>query len=192
MSTVPKNPGPQAPYTYADYLEWDESERCEIIDGEPIMMAAPDFDHQAILGELFYQLRRFLGGKPCKVIPAPYAVRLNPAEDSSDNTVLEPDIMVICDPSKITRRGCNGAPDLVIEIISPSTARKDKVVKLNKYQNAGVREYWIVEPDTKTVLICVLDNGRYIFSSYDDTGKAPVSVLPPCEIDLGAVFAAVI
>jgi Uma2 family endonuclease len=130
-----------------------------------------------------------LEGKPCKVFVAPFSVRLNPVADRRDDTVLEPDLLVVCDPAKLDKRGCNGAPDLVIEILSPSTARNDKVVKLNKYQNAGVREYWIVEPDTQTVLICVLDaGGRYIFSSYDDTGRAPVSVLPGCEIDLGAVF----
>jgi Uma2 family endonuclease len=192
MSSVPKNPGPQALYTYADYQEWDESERCEIIDGEIIMMATPDRFHQEISRNLFLQIAEFLKGKPCQPYYAPFSVRLNPAEDSSDDTVLEPDIVVVCDPSKLDKQGCKGAPDLVIEIISPSTARKDKVVKLNKYQNAGVREYWIVEPDTKTVLVCVLDAGRYIFSTYDDTGKAPVSVLPSCEIDLGVVFAATI
>jgi Uma2 family endonuclease len=188
MSTVLKKP--QTPYTYVDFLALDESKHCEIIDGEIVMLATPDRFHQEISRNLFIQIAEFLKGKPCQPYYAPFAVRLNPMEDGSDDTVLEPDIVVVCDPAKLDKQGCKGAPDLVIEIISPSTARKDKVVKLNKYQNAGVREYWIVEPDTKTVLVCVLDNGRYIFSSYDDTGKAPVSVLPPCQIDLGSVFAA--
>jgi Uma2 family endonuclease len=189
MSAVPQKSDPRVHYTYADYLEWDETERCEIIDGEIFMMATPERAHQEISRNLFLQIAEFLKGKPCQPYYAPFAVRLNPKEDSNDDVVLEPDILVVCDPSKLDKKGCNGPPDLVIEVISPSTARNDKVVKLNKYQNAGVREYWIVEPDTQTVLICVLDAvGRYIFSSYDETGRAPVSVLPGCEIDLGAVF----
>jgi Uma2 family endonuclease len=114
---------------------------------------------------------------------------LNPKKDNSDDTVLEPDISVICDPSKLDARGCNGAPDLVIEILSPSTARHDRIVKFRKYQEAGVREYWTVDPDTKTVQVFILDDGRYIASTYDDTDTAPISVLPGCEIKLSDVFA---
>jgi Uma2 family endonuclease len=177
-------------YTYADFLEWDENEHFEIIDGEAVMLGAPDRVHQEISGEIFYQIKHFLRGKTCKVYDAPFSVRLNPAEDNSDDTVLEPDIVVVCDPAKLDKKGCTGAPDLVIEILSPTTARHDKVVKFNKYQHAGVREYWIVDPDTKTIQVCVLENGRYILSSYDeDTGTVPVSALPGCGIDLRAVFA---
>jgi Uma2 family endonuclease len=176
-------------YTYADFLEWDEHERCELVDGEVFMLAAPSMEHQRVLMELAYRIRDFLNGKPCKVFPAPFAVRLNPLADNSDDTVLEPDIVVVCDPSKLDKKGCNGAPDLVMAISSGSTARCDKVEKFRRYQAAGVREYWIVDPDSKTVQACVLENGRYILSSYDDTGPAPVTVLPGCEIDLREVFA---
>jgi Uma2 family endonuclease len=176
-------------YSYADFLEWDESDRCELVDGEVFMLAAPSAEHQRVLMELAYQIRDFLSGKPCKVFPAPFAVRLIPLADNSDDTVLEPDIVVVCDSSKLDKRGCNGAPDLVVEIISQSTARYDKVEKFRRYQAAGVREYWIVDPDSKTVQACVLENGRYILSSYDNTGSAPVTVLPGCRIDLEAVFA---
>jgi Uma2 family endonuclease len=176
-------------YSYADYLEWDESERCEIIDGEVVILAAPTSDHQWISGELFRQIANYLTGKPCKIYPAPFSVRLFPKKDNSDDTVFEPDIVVICDPDKIDKRGCNGAPDLIIEISSPSTARYDKVVKLRKYQDAGVREYWIVEPDTKIVTVSVLKGKQYIHTSYDETEEAPVSVLEGCKIDLPAVFA---
>ncbi|MFP3043157.1 Uma2 family endonuclease [Treponema primitia] len=176
-------------YTYADYLEWDEDVRAEIIDGEVFMLATPDLTHQIISRALFRQIDAFLNGKPCQPFYAPVSVRLHPVEDDSDDTVFEPDIIVVCDPSKLDKRGCNGAPDLVIEILSPSTARHDKVLKFNKYQDAGVREYWIVDPDTQSVQICVLENGRYILSSFDDTGTAPITALPGCTIDLKAVFA---
>ncbi|GHT57954.1 hypothetical protein FACS1894109_11220 [Spirochaetia bacterium] len=176
-------------YTYADYLEWDEGDRTEIIDGEAFMLATPDLTHQIISRGLFLQIAAFLNGKPCQPFFAPVSVRLHPEADNSDNTVFEPDIIVVCDSSKLDKKGCNGAPDLVIEILSPSTARHDKVIKFNKYQEAGVREYWIVDPDTQSVQACVLENGRYILSSYDDTGTAPITALPGCVIDLRTVFA---
>jgi Uma2 family endonuclease len=176
------------PYTYADFLEWDERERCELVDGELFMLAAPSMEHQRVLGRIYIILGNFLKGKPCEVFPAPFAVRLNPLADNSDDTVLEPDIVVVCDPSKLDKRGCNGPPDLVMEISSQSTARYDKVEKFRRYQAAGVREYWIVDPDSKTAQVCVLEKGRYILSSYDDTDTAPVTVLPGCGIDLGEVF----
>jgi Uma2 family endonuclease len=176
-------------YTYADYLGWDEGVRCEVIDGEILMVAPPSRMHQGISGELFVKIKNFLEGKPCKVYSAPFSVRLNPQEDNRDDTVLEPDITVICDSSKLDARGCNGAPDLIIEILSPSTARHDRIVKFRKYQEAGVREYWIVDPDTKSVQVFILEDRRYIASSYDDTDTAPITVLPGCEIKLGDVFA---
>jgi len=174
-------------YTYADYCSWDDDERWELIDGVPYAMSpAPRREHQEILGELFAQLREYLKCKPCKVFIAPFDVRLN--ADDDDGTVVQPDIVVVCDRSKLDERGCKGAPDLLIEITSPSTARHDRVTKLNKYQQAGVREYWIVDPDTKTVQVCVFERGGVW--GYDDTNTAPLSVLPGCEINLSDVFAA--
>ncbi|MDR1931698.1 MAG: Uma2 family endonuclease, partial [Spirochaetales bacterium] len=114
-------------YTYADYLEWGEDVRAEIIDGEVFMMSPPLRAHQGILGNLFFKLAAFLEGKPCEVYPAPFGVRLFPKNDFSDDTVLEPDIVVVCDLSKLDDRGCNGAPDLIIEILSPSNARHDRI-----------------------------------------------------------------
>lgn len=176
-------------YTYADYLEWDENIRVELVDGEAIMMAPALTNHQQISMELSFQIRKYLEGKTCKVFTAPFGVRLFPKKDKSDNTVFEPDIVVICDPAKLDKRGCNGAPDLVIEIISPSSIRHDRIVKFRKYQLAGVKEYWIVDPDSKTLQVCILEKGRYIISMYDETEKVPVTVLKNCEIDLAAVFA---
>jgi Uma2 family endonuclease len=176
-------------YTYADFLEWDETERYELVDGEAYSMPAPDAEHQRVLGNLYLVLGNFLKDKPCRVFPAPFAVRLSPRADKSDDTVFEPDIVVVCDRSKIDKRGCNGAPDMVVEIVSPSTASYDKVRKFNHYQKAGIREYWIVEPESRTVLVCILGDGQYVLKTYDDTGVAPVTVLPGCEIDLREVFA---
>ena len=115
-------------------------------------------------------------------------MRLNGA-GSDDDTVVQPDLVVICDRSKIDDKGCNGAPDMVIEILSPSTARHDKLVKFQLYQNAGVREYWIVDPDTKTVQAHVLESGRYFTAAYGDADTAPVYVLDGCTINLTDVFA---
>jgi Uma2 family endonuclease len=175
-------------YTYADFLEWDEGERYEIMDGEAVMLAAPDLSHQVVSGAIYQQLAAFLKGKPCQVLYAPLAVRLSPRADDSDDTVLEPDIIVVCDPGKLEKRGCKGAPDFIIEILSPSTAKYDKLVKFNKYLEAGVREYWMADPDTLAVQVCVLENGRYWVSTYGETDTVPVSVLPGCLVDLRLVF----
>jgi Uma2 family endonuclease len=176
-------------YTYADLIEWDEDVRAELHDGEAVMMSPPVRIHQGISTELVLQLGNFLKGKNCKLYAAPFGVRLFPKKDRSDKTVFEPDIVVICDKEKLDERGCNGAPDLVIEITSPSTARYDRIYKFRKYQQAGVREYWIVDPDTMSVHVCILENDKYVVSAYDETETIPVTVLEGCEIDLKAVFA---
>ncbi|MDR1257589.1 MAG: Uma2 family endonuclease [Spirochaetaceae bacterium] len=175
-------------YTYADYLAWNENEHYEIIDGEAYMMSAPARIHQEISGNFYYALRSFLEGKTCKVYAAPFSVRLFPEEDESDGTVTEPDITVVCDPSKLDDRGCNGAPDFIIEIISASTARNDRILKFNKYREAGVREYWIADPEEKVVSVYVLKDGQYMAVNYDDTAAVPVTVLPGCMVDLKIVF----
>lgn len=184
MLLVKENPH----YTYADMCEWEETnEPCELIDGELVGLDFPTPRHQRIVRELILAISGFLKGKPCELYPAPFSVRLNPKEDGSDGTVLAPDISVVCDASKVDERGCRGAPDLVIEVLPPSTARYDRLVKLRKYQAAGVREYWIVDPDTKTVQVCILKDGLYVLSMYADT-LMPVSVLPGCTVNLPEVF----
>jgi Uma2 family endonuclease len=172
-------------YTYEDWLSWDEDFRAELIDGDVYMMAPPSRRHQAVIMEISRQLANFLKDKPCKVFPAPFGVRLSEYED----TVFEPDIVVVCDKSKLDDKGCNGAPDLIVEILSPSSARMDKLLKYNKYQQSGVREYWIVDPDTTSVQAAILDNGRYYMTVYGEEDVAPVVVLPGCEIVLKDVFA---
>jgi Uma2 family endonuclease len=173
-------------YTYEDYMSWPKDERWEIIDGVAYMLAAPTIQHQGISGELFKQLAVFLTGKPCRVYAAPFAVRLN----NDDHTVVEPDISIVCDMSKLADgKICNGAPDMIIEILSPSTAGMDRLKKFNKYLQAGVREYWIVDPETKMVNVHMLKDGGYMTTAYGNADTVPVHVLDNCIISLPDVFA---
>ncbi|MDR0491062.1 MAG: Uma2 family endonuclease [Oscillospiraceae bacterium] len=175
-------------YTYEDYCTWDDSQRWEIIDGTAYAMSpSPSWEHQSISGSLFNELANFLKDKTCKVFFAPLDVRLNAG--THDDTVVQPDIMVICDYSKLGKSGCVGAPDLAIEIVSPSTAGRDRLLKFNAYQRAGVREYWIVDPDTKTVSVYILKNGEYTAAAYGVDDSISVHVLEGCNIDLSDVFA---
>lgn len=186
-------PAEKPRYTYADVLTWDESERVELIDGEVFMMApAPARVHQSISMELSRQIANYLRGKKCKVFPAPFDVRL--FEEDGDfpedmDTVVEPDITVVCDPSKLDERGCKGAPDMVVEILSPSTQRHDRFTKFSLYQRAGVREYWIVDPNNKTAQSFILEDGRYSVKEFGTVGDTmKVNVLEDCVIDLSEVF----
>lgn len=175
-------------YTYADYKSWDEDERIEIIDGAPVMQATPSTAHQdAVLG-IGALVHNFLKGKPCNVYLAPLSVRLDAEADDSATTVLEPDIFVVCDKNKMRKEGCVGAPDLVIEVLSPSTAKLDRIVKFRKYLKAGVREYWLVDPDTQSVHVNVLTNSSYVGSVYEGSESVPVHVLPGCSVALSEVF----
>lgn len=180
----------EAIYTYADYKAWSEDERIEIIDGTPVMQASPSTAHQNTVLGLGAEFHNFLKGKPCNVYLAPLSVRLEVQTDDSDTTVLEPDIFVVCDPNKMKKDGCVGAPDLVIEVLSPSTAKLDRIVKFRKYLNAGVREYWIVDPDIQSVHVNILANGAYVGSVYEGDETVPVQVLPGCSIDLREIFVA--
>lgn len=180
-------------YTYADYLTWREDERVEIIDGVPYMQATPSPDHQLISGELFRQFANYLLGKSCKVYHAPFSVRLTKGDEKKDediNKVFEPDITVVCDQSKIDKKGCNGTPDLIIEIISPSSIKHDRVTKFNQYAKAGVIEYWIVEPEAKLASVFILQSdGRYgKLEIYTEDEKINVSVFPDLIVDLSTVF----
>jgi len=183
--------------TYKDYLNWPDDVRAEVIQGVAYMMAPPSTTHQRSAGRLFNTLSAFLKGRTCEAFIAPFGVRLFPEEDKTDDTVVEPDIVVICDPSKIDEQGCKGAPDLVIEILSPSTKRKDKTIKLQLYQKAGVREYWIVSPEDKDIEVHHFENNSIELFGVNkeethDTNKlpeiAPVNVLPGLEIDVKEIF----
>lgn len=177
-------------YTLADALTWNEHDRIELIEGYPVMMAPLSRRHQETLMELSAQLHDYLKGK--KIYPAPFAVR--PFELDGDrpeevDTLVEPDISVVCDPSKLDDIGCKGAPDLVMEILSPSTIRHDRFTKFNLYQRAGVREYWIVDPVDKSVQVFVLEDGRYTAKDFGEAGdRLKVNVLEDCTLDLSQVF----
>ena len=173
-------------YTYADLETWPGDERYELIDGVPYMMAAPSREHQKISGELFRQMANFLLGKPCEVYSAPFDVRLN-AHDKDDR-VVQPDIVVVCDHSKLNEKGCVGAPDLVVEILSPTTQGRDRVLKLNKYREAGVREYWIVDPEYKNVTVLVLTDDHYAVRPYDSDDCVASTVLDGFTVQLSEIF----
>lgn len=185
-------PAEKARYTFADVLAWDESERAEIIDGEPVMMAPPTTAHQLISGEIFRQLGNYLEGKKCLAIPAPFAVRLfekNGDSPEDVDTMVEPDISIVCDRDKLDKHGCKGAPDMVVEILSPSTQRHDRLVKLGLYQRAGVREFWIVSPEEQTVQVFLQRDGSLqLHEVYDRQGVAKVNVLDGCFVELSKVF----
>ncbi|GHU51465.1 hypothetical protein FACS1894200_11670 [Spirochaetia bacterium] len=176
-------------YTYADYLEWDEGYRAELINGEVFEMGAPTSTHQRISMRLSIKIGTYLEGKRCEVFAAPYSVRLFPEPELGDNTVLEPDLVVICDTSKIDEHGCNGAPDLVIEILSPSNGKKELRFRRNLFLQAGMQEYWLIDPVKKTVKVYLLENGRYDTKTYSGADSVPVSILPLLSIDLKALFA---
>ena len=186
-------PAEKTRYTFADCLTWNENEHIEIIYGEAFMMAAPTTAHQIISGEIFRQLANYLEGKKCMVIPAPFNVRLfeqNIDKPKDVDTVVKPDISVVCDDSKLDKCGCKGAPDMVIEVLSPSSLQHDRLVKLRLYQQAGVREYWIVDPENKAVQVFLQDNGslRHICDEYGREDVAKVNVLEGCFIELNKVF----
>ncbi len=175
-------------YTYADYASWDDDNRYELIDGIPYLMSpSPLAVHQEIIGNLHAILHRFLKGKICKVYLSPFDVRLYGAGDN-DDTVVQPDIVVVCDKTKLDRRGCNGAPDMVVEVLSKSSTRHDRILKLQKYQSAGVREYWLIDPESNTLQVCLLKDGEYVLRMYGDEDTVPVQVLDGCSIDMKEVF----
>ena len=180
------------PWSYADYKAWElkPGERYEIIYGEAYAMAAPIVYHQAMLMELSKQFAVFLTGKPCRAYPAPFDVRLFYEEDESDDTVVQPDITVICDKNKRGKEGGRGAPSLVVEILSPSNNAIEMQRKFNLYRDAGVREYWVVDGEHKNLTVYLFD-GKYAESqTYGEKDIVPVTVLEGLSIELEPVFLA--
>jgi Uma2 family endonuclease len=187
MGALPKE---ERRLTYADYKEWelDEGERYELIYGEAFAMAGANTRHQAILTELLSQFHVYLRGKPCKVFSAPYDVRLFYEEDESDDTVVQPDIMVVCDKNSIGPEGCRGAPDLVIEILSPSNTAIEMERKFSLYREAGVREYWIADSKNNTLKVYRFQDDEISTKAYGSTDAVPVAILPGFHIALEQVF----
>ncbi len=180
-------------YTYRDYVGWEGKERWELINGEPFLMSpAPSSAHQELVSELLFQLRLFLRGKSCRALVAPIDVRLPKAREADDQvaTVVQPDLVVVCDASKIDRAGVRGAPDLVIEVISPSTAVHDQVLKLGLYDQAGVKEYWIVDGENRSIVVYRRSQEGFAPSRIGVGEHLESRVLPGFEPDFAALFSA--
>jgi len=175
-------------YTYEEWLEVAVNDPpdswTELYDGKIFLMATPTTEHQRVSTNLILEFASYLRGKTCEVFHTPFAVRLNKKKD----TAFLPDILVICDPSKLTKNGCDGAPDLIIEILSPSTSKWDKVTKFKEYLKAGVREYWIVDPEDQIIWVHTLKNSEYVTSVYHPKDTITVHILPELNIDLAQIF----
>jgi Uma2 family endonuclease len=181
-------------FTYGQYCEWDDGERWELIDGVPYNMSpAPVRRHQGILMRVSLLVGNFLTGKPCKVYFAPFDVRLADFDEQDDSevpTVVQPDLVVICDEKKLDERGCRGAPDLVMEILSPSTSRKDVGVKFRLYERHGVKEYWVIHPAEESIMTFSL-GGDGMYGRPQGYGRGDVAtstVLEGFELNVEEVF----
>jgi Uma2 family endonuclease len=183
-------------YTFADYLTWKFEEKVEIIKGKLFKMAMPTEKHQRISGNLHGLLWSYLRGKKCKVYHPPFDVRLEKPPhqrkitDKSIYTVVQPDITVVCDMEKVDTKGCMGAPDMIIEILSPSTGAKDLKDKKEVYEFSGVKEYWIVSPEDETLTVFLLnEQGKYVFDNYyANIDVVKVHIFDDFDIDLKDVF----
>ncbi len=183
-----------AAYTYADYLTWTFNERVELIKGKIFNMSpAPNLNHQKVSRELSFAFLNFMKGHSCQVFIAPFDVRLTKRDKASDKqitTVVQPDICVICDESKLDMKGCLGAPDLIVEILSPHTTKRDLTVKYKLYEENEVKEYWVASPDAKTLIIYTLNEKKKYESSRLFTMGDVVSsnVLRGLKLQLDDVF----
>ena len=168
-------------YTIDDIYALPEGERAELIEGKIYYLSPPSFDHQRISRQLHVAITNYIDkqGGSCEALAAPFAVFLN----KDDKNYFEPDISVICDLSKIDKKGCHGAPDWIIEIVSPSSKTMDYLIKATKYMNAGVREYWIVDPEERS--IAVYGFGDEFSAKFYTFGEdVPVSIYPGFSIKL--------
>lgn len=180
-------------YSYADYLQWETEKRIELIEGVPFeLFPAPSTIHQAVSSELSLDFLNFFRHKKCKVFVAPFDVRFpkSSAKDEEVFTVVQPDLCVICDLRKLDKRGCLGAPDLVVEILSPGNSAREKREKYELYESEGVKEYWMVDYQEKTVFIYTLnDSGKFIGKQPLTESEILISILfPEIEINLQQLF----
>lgn len=179
-------------YTYADYLTWEIDGMVELIKGKVFKFAAaPQVTHQRVSGRMFAAFFNFLQNKQCEVFSAPFDVRLPVRSKRNEDidTVVQPDICVICNPEKLDERGCIGAPDLVVEILSPGNNRKELQNKYEVYEESGVKEYWIIHPQERTLLIHTLENRKYVSSRLFTIGDIVASkAIPGFILELDGVF----
>ena len=179
-------------YSYADYLKWTFDGMVELINGKVFKMApAPSTGHQMIAVELLYTIKHFLKAKPCTVFVAPFDVRLSKfKEDKLIDSVVQPDICIICDADKIDEKGCNGAPDMIVEILSPSTASRDLELKYKLYEENAVKEYWIVQPNDQTVSVFDLIEGKFVLRGIYHRHKIVNLKTINLDVDLNEIFPA--
>ena len=175
-------------HTYAEYLTWPEGGHSELIDGTAYVKEppAPSPSHQELVGELYHQLRLALEGKPYRPYIAPFDIRLPKAEEADEliDTVVQPDVLIVCDLSRLDRRGMRGAPDWIAEVLSPTTASHDQLLKLRIYQRAGVPEVWLVHPIDRVLSIYRLQDGRYGPPTILELkGRIAISAIPGVNID---------
>ncbi|SHH30415.1 Uma2 family endonuclease [Desulfosporosinus lacus] len=179
-------------YSYAEYLKWSDDKRWELLDGIAFNIAAPSRRHQEVSGELFYQIRSCLADKSCKIYSAPFDVRFSEPKQKDEQivNVVQPDLTIVCDKSKLDDKGCLGAPNLIIEIISPTSISLDYVKKLALYEKYHVKEYWIIHPIDNTVMVFTLGEdyqyGRPSIFMEDCQLKS--GVITDLTIDLKQVF----
>jgi len=181
----------QRKWTYKEYKDWElkPGERYELINGVAYAMSAPNIIHQSISMLLSGEFYSYLKSKTCQVFAAPFDVRLFYEENESDKTVVQPDLIVVCDPKKLGFEGCRGAPDLVIEILSPSNGAIYMRRKIDIYMKAGVPEIWIVDPEEKQVDVYLLQNSRYVLNKFIDGDTLKSAQFPDFELPLDVLFA---
>jgi Uma2 family endonuclease len=177
-------------YNYADYLQWTFDGMVELINGKIFKMApAPSSSHQSISVNFTVEIGGFLKHKKCKVFIAPFDVRLSKfKEDKLIDSVVQPDLCIICDPTKIDEKGCNGAPDMIVEILSPSTAQRDLDLKFKLYEENAVLEYWIVQPNDQTVSVFDLIDSKFTLRGIYHRAKIVEVKTIGLDIDLNEVF----
>src|SRR5262245_13198664 len=186
-------PDPSLSYTYADYLKWKFEERLELFRGRIYKLSAPNTKHHVIVRNLGVEVSIYLKGKNCQPFLAPFDVRLpvkNRKKDHEVTTVVQPDICVICDESKIDARGCCGAPDLIVEILSPGNSRKELKLKHELYDEAGVQEYWVIYPEEESVIVFLLkEDGKFeVRTPYTADDLIKSHAIPGLEVRLNDIF----
>lgn len=184
VDTMP--PSKPGSFTAEDYWNLPEGVRAELIDGELYDMAPPTRVHQKIVLRISRVIDEFIErhNGECEVYPAPFAVNLN----ADDSTYVEPDVSVICDPSKLTSRGCTGAPDFIAEVVSPSSRRMDYLTKGGLYSNAGVREYWVVDPEKSKTTVYDFENENFAPIIYPFSSPIPVGIYPGLTITIAELL----
>lgn len=180
-------------YTYADYLKWTIDERLELIKGKIFRMSpAPNRKHQHYTGHIFFELKKFLQRKSCEVFIAPFDVRLprKSKEDKDIITVVQPDVCVVCDPAKLDDKGCIGAPDIVVEVLSPGNSKKELRNKYEVYEESGVKEYWILSTQQENFFVYRLnEEGKFVPSRLMTDGDVyETPILPGFVLDIGELF----